>query len=60
MKTKLDRVPIGLSEKVEQEAKKRGVPKTFVYKDLEVVMHSVSKIENLFKGKKNEKPLFRF
>ena len=60
MKTKMDRVPVGLSELVETEAKKRKVPKTFVYSDIENSMRIAGDIKKMFQRKKKDEPLFRF
>ena len=60
--SKLERVPTGLAELVGQEAKRKGVPKTFVYKEIEEAMRMAGTINQIFQPpqKKHEKPLFRF
>jgi len=61
MKTRMDRVPLGLSQIVEKEAQKKGVPKTFIYREIESAISTANKIEEMLKTRKrNEKPLFRF
>ena len=65
MKTKLDRVPVGLHDMVGQESNRRGVPRTYVYKEMEDAFRVAGNIRemtvNVQAGKNAKpKPIFRF
>ena len=62
MKTKLDRVPIGLHDMVGQESSRRGVPRTYVYKEMEDAMRVVGSMRDMVVKRTDAKtkPIFRF
>ena len=62
MKTKLDRVPVDLSELVRQEAERKGQTKTKVYANLAIAMRTAGDISDMFAPRKKDenKPIFRF
>jgi hypothetical protein len=61
MKTKTERIPIGLIELIDAQAKRKDTPRVYVWKELEETMKGSSNIGDMLREKKRDgKSPFKF